>query len=126
MWCNPLNTELSIGGDSVAPKKENAFSKAKNLFEEIVLYRNNPRSGEYVPYKEIVMLSAGWLAQYFVVQFSCFIINCINRFIVRGQVIDKAIESDMRAEKNKKEQRLAEERRLGVERKKARRKLKTK
>ena len=55
-----------------------------------------------------------------------FIINCINRFIVRGQVIDKAIESDMRAEKNEKEQRLAEERRLGVERKKVQRKLKTK
>lgn len=55
-----------------------------------------------------------------------FIINCINRFIVRGQVIDKAIESDMRAEKNEKEQRLAEERRLGVERKKGSAKTKNK
>lgn len=28
------------------------------------------RPGEYVPYKEIAMHSLGWLAQYFVVQFS--------------------------------------------------------
>ncbi len=51
-------------------KAENIFSKAKAMLEEIVLYWKNPRPGEYVPYKEIVMLSVGWLAQYFVVQFS--------------------------------------------------------
>lgn len=51
-------------------KKENIISKAKNLIEEIILYWNSPRPGEYVPYKEIVMLSIGWLAQYFVVQIS--------------------------------------------------------
>lgn len=51
-------------------EKTNVFSKAKNLFEEIVLYWKHPRPGEYVSYKEIAMLSIGWLAQYFVVQFS--------------------------------------------------------
>lgn len=51
-------------------KTENIISKARKLIEEIVLYWNHPRPGEYVSYKEIVMLSIGWLAQYFVVQFS--------------------------------------------------------
>lgn len=51
-------------------KKGTFILKAKSLFEEIILYWNNPRPGEYVSYKEIVMLSVGWLAQYFVVQFS--------------------------------------------------------
>ncbi len=46
------------------------LSKAKNLLEEITLYWNTPRPGEYVTYREIAMLSIGWLAQYFVVQFS--------------------------------------------------------
>lgn len=46
------------------------ISKARSLIEEITLYWNHPRPGEYVTYKEIVMLSIGWLAQYFVVQFS--------------------------------------------------------
>lgn len=50
--------------------KVNIFSKARSLIEEITLYWNHPRPGEYVSYKEIVMLSIGWLAQYFVVQFS--------------------------------------------------------
>ena len=44
--------------------------KIRSLIEEISLYWNNPRPGEYVTYKEIAMLSIGWLAQYFVVQFS--------------------------------------------------------
>ena len=51
-------------------KRETVISKAKSFFEEITLYWNNPRPGEYVSYKEITMLSIGWLAQYFVVQFS--------------------------------------------------------
>ncbi|MBE6776004.1 MAG: hypothetical protein E7543_07435 [Ruminococcaceae bacterium] len=51
-------------------KKIPPAAKLKSLLEEIILYWNQPRPGEYVPYKEIVMLSIGWLAQYFVVQFS--------------------------------------------------------
>lgn len=47
-----------------------AIAKIKSFFEELVLYWNQPRPGEYVTYKEIAMLSLGWLAQYFVVQFS--------------------------------------------------------
>lgn len=46
------------------------IAKARALIEEITLYWNHPRPGEYVSYKEITMLSIGWLAQYFVVQFS--------------------------------------------------------
>ncbi len=46
------------------------INKIKPVLQEIVLYWNNPRPGEYVCYREIVMLSIGWLAQYFVVQFS--------------------------------------------------------
>ena len=49
---------------------KSVYSKARALIEEIILYWNHPRPGEFVPYKEIVMLSIGWLAQYFVVQFS--------------------------------------------------------
>lgn len=51
-------------------EKTNIFSKTKNLIEEVTLYWKHPRPGEYVSYKEIAMLSIGWLAQYFVVQFS--------------------------------------------------------
>lgn len=50
--------------------KTGLIQKAKGIIEEIALYWNNPRPGEYVTYKEIAMLSIGWLAQYFVVQFS--------------------------------------------------------
>lgn len=50
--------------------KTGLVSKARALIEEIILYWNNPRPGEYVCYREIAMLSIGWLAQYFVVQFS--------------------------------------------------------
>ena len=46
------------------------ITKARALIEEITLYWNHPRPGEYVSYKEITMLSIGWLAQYFVVQFT--------------------------------------------------------
>ena len=45
-------------------------NKIKPVLQEVFLYWNNPRPGEYVCYREIVMLSIGWLAQYFVVQFS--------------------------------------------------------
>ena len=44
--------------------------KARKFIEELTLYWNHPRPGEYVCYREITMLSIGWLAQYFVVQFS--------------------------------------------------------
>lgn len=50
--------------------KESIVSKVRKFIEEIILYWNQPRPGEYVTYKEITMLSIGWLAQYFVVQFS--------------------------------------------------------
>ncbi len=46
------------------------INKAKTLLQEVMLYWNNPRPGEYVCYREIMMLSVGWLAQYFVIQFS--------------------------------------------------------
>lgn len=51
-------------------EKETVIAKAKKGIEEIFLYWKHPRPGEYVSYKEITMLSIGWLAQYFVVQFS--------------------------------------------------------
>lgn len=38
--------------------------KVIDTFKEIRQYWNQPRSGEYVPYKEIVMLSIGWMALY--------------------------------------------------------------
>lgn len=50
--------------------KNGIVSKVRSIIEEITLYWNHPRPGEYVTYKEIIMLSIGWLAQYFVVQFS--------------------------------------------------------
>lgn len=46
------------------------INKVKAILQEFILYWNNPRPGEYVCYREIVMLSVGWLAQYFVVQFT--------------------------------------------------------
>lgn len=46
------------------------FNKVKAMIQEFMLYWNTPRPGEYVCYREIVMLSIGWMAQYFVVQFS--------------------------------------------------------
>ena len=51
-------------------KVNSLIDKGKEMIQEAMLYWNNPRPGEYVCYREIVMLSIGWLAQYFVVQFS--------------------------------------------------------
>lgn len=51
-------------------KMKEFTDKGRSLLQEVMLYWNNPRPGEYVCYREIVMLSIGWLAQYFVVQFS--------------------------------------------------------
>ena len=51
-------------------KVNELVEKGKGMLQEAMLYWNNPRPGEYVCYREIVMLSIGWLAQYFVVQFS--------------------------------------------------------
>lgn len=48
---------------------KNVIEKAKSIINEVLVYWNNPRPGEYVCYREIAMLSIGWLAQYFVVQF---------------------------------------------------------
>ncbi len=36
--------------------------KAKEIVLEVKTYWNQPRPGEYVPYKEVVMLSVGWMA----------------------------------------------------------------
>ncbi|MBR5234471.1 MAG: MFS transporter [Clostridia bacterium] len=51
-------------------KVNELVEKGKGMLQEAMLYWNNPRPGEYVCYREIVMLSIGWLAQYFVVQFT--------------------------------------------------------
>lgn len=40
------------------------INQAKEYVEEIRMYWNQPRPGEYVPYKEIIMLSVGWMALY--------------------------------------------------------------
>ena len=45
------------------------LDKARDILQEAKLYWRNPRPGEYVCYREIAMLSIGWLAQYFVIQF---------------------------------------------------------
>lgn len=40
------------------------INRAKEYVEEIRMYWNQPRPGEYVPYKEVIMLSVGWMALY--------------------------------------------------------------
>lgn len=47
-----------------------AIKKSKEFLTEMKLYWNQPRPGEYVPYKEIVMLSVGWMALYMSIQWS--------------------------------------------------------
>ncbi len=37
-------------------------NKVKDAIQEVKLYWNQPRPGEYVPYKEVIMLSVGWMA----------------------------------------------------------------
>ena len=49
--------------------KSNVIAKARDLIEEVMLYWNHPKPGEYVSYKEITMLSIGWAAFYFAYQF---------------------------------------------------------
>lgn len=41
---------------------KNAVAKVQEGYRELRLYWNQPRPGEYVPYKEVVMLSVGWMA----------------------------------------------------------------
>ncbi len=38
------------------------MGKGRDVVTEVRLYWNQPRPGEYVPYKEVVMLSVGWMA----------------------------------------------------------------
>lgn len=38
------------------------FNQGKDILSEVRLYWNQPRPGEYVPYKEVIMLSIGWMA----------------------------------------------------------------
>lgn len=45
------------------------IKKARDIIGEVLLFWNKPKPGEYVCYREIAMLSVGWLAQYFVIQF---------------------------------------------------------
>ena len=40
------------------------LNKVKTALEEVRLYWSQPRPGEYVPYKEIIFLSIGWMALY--------------------------------------------------------------
>lgn len=40
------------------------LKKVREAVDEVRLYWNQPRPGEYVPYKEIIMLSLGWMALY--------------------------------------------------------------
>ncbi len=47
-----------------------AVRQAKDFYEEVKLYWNQPRPGEYVPYKEIIKLSVGWMALYMSIQWS--------------------------------------------------------
>ena len=51
-------------------EKSGLREKVQFFIEEITLYWNQPRPGEYVPYKELMMLSIGWFAMYFAVQFT--------------------------------------------------------
>lgn len=46
------------------------LSKIKEALEELKLYWNQPRPGEYVPYKEVIMLSVGWMALLMSVQWT--------------------------------------------------------
>lgn len=47
-----------------------AIQKVKDTLSEVKLYWNQPRPGEYVPYKEIAKLSVGWMALYMSIQWS--------------------------------------------------------
>ena len=40
------------------------LAMVKDAINEVRLYWNQPRPGEYVPYKEVIMLSVGWMALY--------------------------------------------------------------
>ena len=46
------------------------LNKIKEALEELKLYWNQPRPGEYVPYKEVIMLSIGWMALLMSVQWT--------------------------------------------------------
>ncbi len=41
-----------------------SLRRARDFYEEMKLYWNVPRPGEYVAYKEIIMLSVAWMALY--------------------------------------------------------------
>ncbi len=50
-------------GDEVTAIKP-LIEKVKAMLGEMILYWNQPRPGEYVPYKEVISLSVGWMALY--------------------------------------------------------------
>ena len=45
-------------------------NKALDTVKEVKYYWKQPRPGEYVPYKEVVMLSVGWMALYMSIQWT--------------------------------------------------------
>lgn len=48
--------------EEIVSVRKTRIEKIKNLISEVILYWNRPRPGEYVSYKEIVLLSIGWAA----------------------------------------------------------------
>ena len=46
------------------------ISRALDTVKEVKYYWKQPRPGEYVPYKEVVMLSVGWMALYMSIQWT--------------------------------------------------------
>ncbi|MCQ2463642.1 MAG: MFS transporter, partial [Clostridia bacterium] len=46
------------------------IKKAVDMYKEFRQYWNRPRPGEYVPYKEVFMLSIGWMALYMSIQWT--------------------------------------------------------
>ena len=46
------------------PAIKEAIAKVQEGYQELRLYWNQPRPGEYVPYKEVISLSVGWMALY--------------------------------------------------------------
>ncbi len=46
------------------------IQKGTDIVKEVRQYWNQPRPGEYVPYREVVMLSVGWMALYMSIQWT--------------------------------------------------------
>ncbi len=46
------------------------IDQGKDILAEVKLYWKQPRPGEYVPYKEVIMLSVGWMALYMAISWT--------------------------------------------------------